>query len=94
MATKKPKQLSYGIIRFMESKEGNLVLDVDVKISPDTDHVLVTKIRSIVAGINYTYENDPDAIEQLGLAFIRGVEIGLKANEPDETKPKIGFHAP
>lgn len=103
-STRKPPQRppSSGSLSLIEDLNGGIRLEVELDEIEGTSMDVINRIRAGIAGMNYIFETDGITIENIGKAYIIGMEEGFKRgrreNKDDKKKTgnykttNIGFH--
>jgi hypothetical protein len=104
---KKIPLLSVGSIMLQEKPNGEMAVTMKLSEGVNSDPQLILRIKAAMAGMCYVYEKDTDNIDNIGLAFLEGLEKGMEimgmeddddeparpAKPQPEAKQKMGFHS-
>jgi hypothetical protein len=92
---------SVGTLALVETKTGLLRIHLDFSLQEGTDPMIARRLQASVAGLSYIYERDTANVESIGIAYLDGIEEGIKQIKLADKKKnsnknyqdsKIGFH--
>lgn len=91
---KTDRQASYGSFTLAEEQDGSLSSHFSLEETDGVNPEVIVRIRCILSGFEYLFQHDANMIEQLGLAYLEGMERGIRQMKDEEDKhPKMGFNA-
>lgn len=93
---KKKPPLSYGSLTLIETRSGDLRIEIDIGQAERTSEQLMDRLRATLCGLQYVLNKNESEIHSLGEAYLEGLENGVASSRPkpsSQTGPKIGFHA-
>jgi hypothetical protein len=83
---KKPKKSpSFGTLSFIETRDGDLRMAVDIEQNEGTSEDLMFRIRSTLCGLSYLYNKNGEHVEAMGEAYIEGLETGIESMKKKDT---------